>query len=391
VTVRWRTRPGDAGEQKVYEEINALVNQKLADKNIKAVYEAGVNQGYFEKIQTELAAGNAPDIFWVGGANTADFVATGKIADIKPFIDADKDFKLADFYPGVIAELTRDGKIYGLPRDISTMAVYYNADLFKAAGLKTPAELAKDGKWDWAALTEASQKLTDAKSKQYGVAWGDWWGPDGWFLFSAGSGFYNADKTACGMDNADTAEGAKAAMNLKKFAPEGDADGEALFTGGKVGMLWSGRWSTPGFRAGAKFNWDVAPMPKGKANSTWLFWGPYLVNNNAQTKASWEVLKVLTSAEVTGKVAGLGANIPPLKSQAAVDAFLKSTPPANNQAFLDGTQYAVNEAPLWSGNFGKFSDALGKTWGDMVAGKVKPEEFGKKACDAAVAAGAFKK
>ena len=391
VTVRWRTRPGDAGEQKVYEEINTLVNQKLAAKNIKAVYDPGVNQGYFEKIQTELAVNNAPDIFWVGGANTADFVATGKIADLKPMIDADKEFKLDDFYPGVMKELTRDGKIYGLPRDISTMAVYYNADLFKAAGLKTPAELAKDGKWDWAALAEASQKLTDAKTKQYGVAWGNWWGPNGWFMFSAGSQFYNADQTGCGLDNPATADGAKAALALMKFAPEGDADGEALFTGGKVGMLWSGRWSTPGFRAGAKFNWDVAEMPKGKNASTWLFWGPYLVNNNAQAKASWEVLKVLTSAEVTGKVAGLGANIPPLKSQAAVDAFLKSNPPANNAAFIAGTQYAVNEAPLWTGNFGKFSDAFGKVWGDMVAGKVKPEELGKKTCEAAVASGSFKK
>ncbi len=390
-TIRWRTRPGDAGEQKVYEEINALVNTKLAAKNIKAVYEPGVNQGYFEKIQTELAGGSAPDIFWVGGANTADFVATGKIADIKPFIDSDKEFNLGDFYPNVMAELTREGKIYGLPRDISTMAVYYNADLFKAAGLKTPAELSKEGKWDWAALTESATKLTDAKTKQYGVSWGNWWGPNGWFMFSAGSNFYNADKTGCGLDNPATVDGANAALNLLKLAPEGDADGEALFVGGKVGMLWSGRWSTPGFRAGAKFNWDVAEMPKGKNPSTWLFWGPYLVNNNPQAKASWEVLKVLTSAEVTGKVAGLGANIPPLKSPAAVDAFLKSAPPANNAAFIAGAQYAVAEGPLWTGNFGKFGDAFGKTWGDMVAGKVKAADFGKMACEAAVSAGAFKK
>ena len=97
ITIRWRTRPGDAGEQKVYEEINKTLNEKLNSKGIKTVYDPGVNQGYFEKIQTELAADNAPDIFWVGGANTADLVSTGKIADIKPLIDADKDFKLADF------------------------------------------------------------------------------------------------------------------------------------------------------------------------------------------------------------------------------------------------------------------------------------------------------
>jgi len=391
ITIRWRTRPGDAGEQKVYEEINKTLNEKLNAKGIKTVYDPGVNQGYFEKIQTELAADNAPDIFWVGGANVADFVATGKIADIKPLMDADKDFKVADFYEAPMKELTRDGKIYGLPRDISTMVVYYNEDMFKAAGLQTPKELAAAGKWDWATLADASTKLTNADKKQYGVTWGNWWGPNGWFIYSAGGNFYNADKTACGLDTPATTEGAKAALALLKTAPEGDADGEALFVGGQVGMLWSGRWSTPGFRSGAKFKWDVAEMPKGTTNSTWLFWGPYLMSTKANAQAGWEVMKVLTSPEVTGKVAGLGANIPPLKAQAAVDAFLASAPPANGQAFLTGTGYKdlAVEAPLWTGNFGKFSDAFGKAWGDMVAGKVAPEDLGKTACAAAV--DAFKK
>ena len=393
ITIRWRTRPGDAGEQKVYEEINKTLNEKLNPKGIKAVYDPGVNQGYFEKLQTELAADNAPDIFWVGGANTADFVATGKIADLKPMIDGDKDFKLADFYEAPMKELTREGKIYGLPRDISTLAVYYNEDMFKAAGLQTPKELTAAGTWDWAALANAATKLTNADKKQYGVTWGNWWGPNGWFIYSAGGNFYNADKTGCGLDTPATAEGATAALALLKNAPEGDADGEALFTGGQVGMLWSGRWSTPGFRSGAKFKWDVAEMPKGKTNSTWLFWGPYLMSNKANASAGWEVLKVLTSPEVTGKVAGLGANIPPLKAQSAVDAFLASAPPANGQAFLAGASYKdlAVEAPLWTGNFGKFSDAFGKAWGDMVAGKVKPEDLGKTACAGAAAADAFKK
>ncbi len=393
ITIRWRTRPGDAGEQKVYEEINKTLNEKLNPKGIKAVYDPGVNQGYFEKLQTELAADNAPDIFWVGGANTADFVATGKIADLKPMIDGDKDFKLADFYEAPMKELTRDGKVYGLPRDISTLAVYYNEDMFKAAGLQTPKELTAAGTWDWAALANAATKLTNADKKQYGVTWGNWWGPNGWFIYSAGGNFYNADKTGCGLDTPATAEGATAALALLKNAPEGDADGEALFTGGQVGMLWSGRWSTPGFRSGAKFKWDVAEMPKGKTNSTWLFWGPYLMSNKANASAGWEVLKVLTSPEVTGKVAGLGANIPPLKAQSAVDAFLASAPPANGQAFLAGASYKdlAVEAPLWTGNFGKFSDAFGKAWGDMVAGKVKPEDLGKTACAGAAAADAFKK
>lgn len=393
VTIRWRTRPGDAAEQKVYEELNALVNTQLASKNIKASYDPGANQGYFEKIKTELAAGNAPDIFWIGGVELADFVATGQILDLKPLIDKDSSFKIDDFYGNVIGELTRDGKIYGLPRDISTMVTYYNEDLFKAAGLKTPKELAAAGQWNQQAMLDAAKKLTDASKQQYGLGCGNWWGPAwGYFINSSGGSLYTADKTGCGLTTPEVTAAATLANSLyaDKLLPPGDADSEALFSAGKVGMYFNGRWFTPGVRTNAKFAWDVAPMPEGKVKSTWLFWGPYLVNAKvANSDAAWEVLKVLTSAEATGKVAALGSNIPPRKDQAAVDAFLKAAPPANNQAFLDGTSYAALEAPLWAGSWADYSGAVQKAWDQMIAGQVKPEDFGKTACDAA--ASAFKK
>jgi multiple sugar transport system substrate-binding protein len=393
VTIRWRTRPGDAAEQKVYEELNALVNEKLASKGIKASYDPGANQGYFEKLKTELAAGNAPDIFWIGGVELADFVATGQILDLKPLIDKDKDFKLDDFYPNVISEVTRDGKIYGLPRDISTMVTYYNEDMFKAAGLKTPKELAAAGQWNQQAMLEAAKKLTDPSKQQYGLGFGNWWGPGwGYFINAAGGSLYNADKTACGLNTPAALEGAKLANSLytEKLVVPGDADGEALFNAGKVAMYFNGRWFTPGVRTNAKFTWDVAPMPEGKVKTTWLFWGPYLVNaKTANPDAAWEVLKVLTSAEATGKVAALGTNIPPRKDQSAVEAFLKSTPPSNNQAFLDGVPYAALEAPLWAGSWADYSGGVQKAWDQMIAGKITPEDFVKQACEATT--GAFKK
>jgi hypothetical protein len=51
---------------------------------------------------------------------------------------------------------------------------------------------------------------------------------------------------------------------------------------------------------------------------------------------AWEAGQALTTAETQGKVAALGANIPSRVSQEALDAFLTFTPPANNQAFLNG-------------------------------------------------------
>ena len=380
--IRWRTRPSDAAEQKVYEELNTLANDKLKDKGITVAYDPGVNDAnYFTKIQAELAAGNAPDIFWIGGANLADFVSTGQILDIKPLIDKDSSFKIGDFYDNVIGAVSHDGKIYGLPRDISTLVVYYNADMFKAAGLQTPAELAKAGKWDMAAMLDASKKLTDASKKQYGIGFGNWWGPQLYFINAQGGSALTADRKGCALNTPEAIAGASYVQGLYKDKVVAQ-DKEDLFNAGQVGMYLNGRWFAPGVRTNAKFAWDVAPMPKGKVDSTWLFWGPYLVNaKTANPDAAWEVLKILTSAEATGKVAALGTNIPPRKDDAAVKAFLGSNPPANNQAYLDGIPSAALEGPVWDGNWSDFTSKMGGLWDKMTAGEITPEDFGKQACE----------
>ena len=393
VTIKWRTRPGDAAEQKVYEELNKLANEKLASKNITAVYDPGVNQDYEPKLKAELAAGTAPDIAWIPGASVADYVAAGQVLDLKPFLDKDSSVKAADFYAQPLAELTHDGKIYGLPRDVSTMVTYFNADMFKAAGIPNPKELNDQGKWNWDTLLESSKKLTDASKQQYGLGFGDWWGPAwGYFTNAAGGGMFNKERTACGLSSAESIAGAKYVQELynQKLVPAGDADGEALFNAGKVGMYFNGRWFTPGVRTNAKFGWDVTEMPQGKVKSTWLFWGPYIVNaKTANADAAWEVLKAITAAESMGKVAEMGTNIPSRKDQVAVDSFLKSSPPANNQAFLAGAEYAVAEQALYTGNWGDFSGKVQPLWDQMIAGKITPEDFGKQACEQTT--GAFNK
>ncbi len=385
VTIRWRTRPSDAAEQAVYQALNDQVNQTLASQNIRVEYDPGVNQGYFEKLKTELAAGNAPDIFWIGGVELADFVATGQILDLKPYIDGDSNFKLSDFYDQPISELTRDGKIYGLPRDISTMVTYYNEDLFRAAGLKTPKELAAEGNWNWDTLLESARKLTDATNQQYGLGFGNWWGPAwGYFVNAAGGSPFNAERTACALNSPEAVAGATFARQLydENLVVPGDADGEALFSAGKVGMYFNGRWFTPGVRTNAQFTWDVAEMPAGKVKSTWLFWGPYLVNaKTVSPQAAWEVLKQITSAEAMARVAEMGTNIPARKNQEAVDVFLQSAPPANNQAFIAGTEYAAPEAPVWAGNWADYSSRVQSLWDQLIAGQITPEQFGTQACE----------
>ena len=151
-TIRWRTRPDNQAEQDVYQTISNELSKKLEAQGIQLQYDPAPAQGYVDKLTTEYSTGNAPDIAWVDGANTADFTSQGFVLDLKPLADADAIFKVADYIDTPMKELEQGGKLWGLPRDSSTLVMYYNKDLFKAKGLEDPADLAAKGQWNWDAF-----------------------------------------------------------------------------------------------------------------------------------------------------------------------------------------------------------------------------------------------
>jgi multiple sugar transport system substrate-binding protein len=369
VTIRWRTRPDNQSEQDVYQAISDDLSKQLESQGIKLQYDPAPVTGYLDKLTTEFSAGNAPDIVWIPGASVADYATKNVLLDLMPEATKDTAFKLTDYYDAPMKELEQGGHLWGLPRDISTLVIYYNKDLFKAKGVDDPADLAKAGKWDWDNFLRVAQELTDPANKVYGFSMTNWWGPWGYFVYAAGGSLFTEDRKACGLDTPEAQAGLQFLQDIfqtHKIATlpgvEGGV-GETEFIGGQAGMLPNGRWMTPAMRENAKFDWGVVEMPKGPGgNATWLFWGPYVVS--AKTKypdQAWTVLKALTSAEVQGKVAALGTNIPSNKAQAAVDAFLNSKPPADNNPFIAGAAYAMAEIPLFTGN-----------WNDIVSGQYQP-------------------
>jgi multiple sugar transport system substrate-binding protein len=389
VTIRWRTRPDNKAEQDVYQQINDELNKKLAAQGIQLQYDPAPVSGYFDKLTTEFSAGNAPDIAWVGGANTADYTPKGVIMDLKPMADADKSFNVANFYDAPMKELEQGGKLWGLPRDISTLVMYYNKDMFKAKGLSDPAELAAKGQWNWDAFQKAAVALTDPAKKQYGFSMSNWWGLWGWFVNSGGGSLFNADRTACNLTDPGSIKGLQFMADLflkdKVATPPGIEGGvaETDFHAGNVAMFPNGRWMTPAVRQD-KFDWGVVEMPTSNdgKQATWLFWGPYLIS--AKTKypdQAWTVLKELTSPEVQAKIAALGTNIPSNKDKAAVDAFLNSKPPADNTPFVKGASYANAEMALFTGNWGDIGAAYQTEIDKIFAGKSTVQEAVKAACD----------
>lgn len=392
VTIRWRTRPDNQAEQDVYQKISDDLSKQLEPQGIKLQYDPAPVTGYEDKLKAEFSAGNAPDVVWIPGASTADYAQLGVIADLKPLADKDPNFKLTDYYDAPMKELQNGGHLWGLPRDISTLVIYYNKDLFKKYNVDDPATLAAAGKWDWENFTRVSKELTHPADKVYGFSMSNWWGLWGWFVYSGGGNLFNADRTACGLTDPGSIKGLQFMADLfltDKVAPAPGVEGgvgETEFHAGTVGMFPNGRWQTPSDRANDKFDWGVVEMPKGPGgNATWLFWGPYVVSaKSAHPEQAWAVVKALTSPEVQAQVAALGTNIPSNKAQAAVDAFLNSKPPADNQPFIAGAAYAQAEIPLFTGSWGDIVNGQYQPNIDKIfAGKASVEEAVKAACDGA--------
>ena len=399
VSLTWMTRPDNQAEADVYASISDDITAKGIGLDL--TYVAGSSEGspYQDKLKTDIAAGTAPDVFWLPGTDIADFAKAGLIMNIREEA-AKTEHSDADFYAGPMESLTVDPAtgatspdfLWGIPRDVSTFALYMNLDLIQAAGVDDPRELAAAGNWDWDAFEATSKAITDLGDGNKGFGAGGWWANWGYFVHSAGGGFFNEDRTACALDSDESVAGLEYLKGLYDNGygvPFGE-DAEPGFKAGQVGMFINGRWATPGAREITDFAWDVVELPTGAVEGrNWQFWGAYVVNAKTENPAgAWKLIQELTSADVQGQISELGANIPSRVSADATEKFLTFSPPANNQAFLNGiANNPVAEGPLWNGNWPAFDKAAGDGVTALFTGDRTLEDFQANICTEA--AGAF--
>ncbi|NJR12367.1 sugar ABC transporter substrate-binding protein [bacterium] len=391
VSLRWRTRPDNQAEIDVYTAANTSIDESW--DGVTLTYEPGGSESasYQDVLITEIEAGTAPDVFWIPGTDVARFAKAGLILNLASSAEMDEDYSQDDFYAGPMGFLTtpiegQDTALWGLPRDVSAFAIYYNADLFDEAGLDYPG----GDDWTWERFSEAAAEISGLGEDIKGFGMNAWWANWGYFVNAAGSSFFNEDFSACGLNNEATVAGLDAAKALfdEGYAIPWGTDSEPPFLAGNVGMFINGRWATPGTVANADFNWNVAPLPVGPSGkaTNWLFWGAYVVNaKTAHPEEAWDLVTRLTSAEIQGQISALGANIPSRSTEDAVNAFLASLPESgvNNQAFIDGTmaEDVRTEAPLFKGNWPAVDAAYGAGITAVFNGELTSQEFADTICD----------
>ncbi|MBB2971402.1 sugar ABC transporter substrate-binding protein [Mesorhizobium sp. RMAD-H1] len=207
------------------------------------------------------ATGEGPDVTYIDNPEVALFASRGLLLDLTPMIEQSKVIRKDDIFPGPLASVTWDGKIYGVPRGANTLALYYNADMFRAKGLdpdKPPRS--------WDELYDAAKKLTDPAKNVYGLAFSAVATEEGTFQFlpwlQMAGGDYNKVDTEGGVK---VLEFWRRLIDEKLASPDtlirSQYDSTATFNAGNAAMAISGPWEMPRMSKDAKFEYRAALLP----------------------------------------------------------------------------------------------------------------------------------
>ena len=365
---------GDPAELDVWNQIVADFHQ--ANPNITVKVEVSDWDSYWTKLKTLLSADTPPDVFAMDAPLYLDYQSRGVLLNLQPYLDKNPDM-LKGVYPQTLeAYKTSDG-MYGLPRDFQTIVLFYNKDMFDAAGVAYPT-----ADWTYDDLRQAAKKLTivgsDGKVTQYGFAADLWdmeliWSEAIW---AYGGDVINADhtKTLIGEPKAREAWQLFHDMMFEdKSWPDStvaEEYGGDPFLAGVAAMTPIGHWAVPGY-AEAKFKWDVAPMPKGPAGqATSVNSAGFVVGKSSKSpEAAFEFLKYVLSEPAQKRLAELGFACPVLKSVAESDSFLKQSTQIDQKVFLDSLAFA-HMKPVFKG-YDEWSSAIGDGMAGIWTGEAE--------------------
>ena len=331
---------------------------KVLNPNITVKVSVSDWTTYWDKLQTDLAGGNAPDVFLMDGPLYPDYQTRDQLLDLSPLIARD-GFDLSQLVDLAVQDFTAaDGHQYGLPRDLNTIALFYNKTMFDAAGLPYP-----DGTWDWSKLVEVAKKLTKTSGNATSQ-WGfytetsdmeNYWSS---LVWQAGGDILSPDKKSVLIDSAQAAAGIQFLQDLiykdkVMQQPVAGGTGDA-FENGQAAMEANGSWLVPTHLA-AGIDFGVAPLPKGPAGQATSVnpSGVVVYKGTRSPDAAWEFVKCYTGPKLQAMVASLKASMPANK-QVLADQYATSFD--GGKTFADALAYA-HLKPSFKG-YNKWSTAL---------------------------------
>jgi len=303
-----------AGQQDKVDFINfALDSFAKAHPDIKLDVVAAEQSSYKTKLNTAMASGNPPDVFYtLPGGFLGAFVDGGQMYALDD--DLAKDGWGASFLESALAQTSKDGHAYAVPVDVDSAVFWYDKALFAEKGWEVPKTYAE--------LLALAEKIKADGLIPLSLGNKDSWPATFWFQYLEmrlkGSGaitaFVNKAADATIMPEATAAFEHIAELSSKGYFPVGfngmsDQEANMLFLNGQAAMLLNGTWQI-GASSDAPEGFELGSFPfpsveGGKGDQSDVLAGvaaAFGISEKAQNKAdAVTLLKFLTSPEVMTK------------------------------------------------------------------------------------------
>lgn len=312
--------------------------------HVKVKYEIIADQ-YMDVIKTRLIGDAAPDVFYLEAFEAPLLMSNDVLEPLDNYIT--EDFDLSDFEPSLLDAFKDNSKIYGLPKDFSTLALFYNKQAFNQASLTEPPKT-------WEELRDYSKQLTvdknrDRRREQYGFGVAPELARQ-YFMIKAFGGRLVDEKGYVSFASSESLKGLQLVIDQYRKdrssaqpSDVGTSSGSEMFGQGKVAMVIEGSWAIPYLKETfANIEFATAEVPAvGGQPGTMAYTVAYVMNKKAKHKdAAWKLIAYLTGKEGMKAWAQEGQVLPSRKSVLSALGYEQNS---LYFPFIQGAEYAT----LW--------------------------------------------
>ncbi|MBQ7469392.1 MAG: sugar ABC transporter substrate-binding protein [Pseudobutyrivibrio sp.] len=365
--------------------LQKIVDEWSEQSGVKATIQVVDWNNYWTLLEAGATGGELPDVFWMHSNVAQKYMENDLLLDLTDKIAASDVIDMSNYYEGIVNLYQSDGKQYAIPKDIDTIALWYNKTIFDEMGVAYP-----DDTWTWDDFADAAAKLTNDEHWGFALAPGN--NQEGYYntIYSMGGYVISDDKKTSGMDDPNSIKAVKlftdmiAAGSCPDLATVSETDPNELLCAGKTAMAINGSWMLAGYRDNeyAAANCDIAVLPYTNTPddrvSIYNGLGWAAAANGKNTDAAWSLIEYLGSKEGQTKQAENGVTMSAYIGTS--DAWVNSVDFFNLQAYMDMLDATLVFRP-YSRDTTVWEDMMIEKLQDAWTGEVPVDEVCKNIAD----------
>lgn len=287
------------------------------DIRVKAEF-AGSYGDLVTKLQAAIPARRQPHLVMLEITRYGLFAERGALVPLEPFFEREGPEFTGKIRPFAREAALYKGKSYVLPFNVSTPLLYYNKDLFAAAGLD-PEKAPRT--WDeLLAAAQKARRIENGRTAVFGINTPPQWVR--WAMTNqAGGGWVQPDTDEVLIDRPESIEAYRFAASwvqtglASKDAALDEKVAVQYFLSGQAGIHFDSTGSLGNLKRDAKFAMGVAPLPcavRCAAPIGGAVIGLAAGHPPAETEAAWAFLAFINRPEQNATVFALTGYLPVL-------------------------------------------------------------------------------